>query len=131
MRKSHVAAVAAVILAALVAAAPRAAENNRALRVAFNTAESGFDPQAVNDNYSYMVCDAIFDALYTYDYFARPPRLIPNTAAALPEVTDGGRTFTIKVQPGIFFADDPAFRARRRELTAQDYVYSFKRIFDP
>ena len=95
MRKSHVAAVAAAILAALVAAAPRAAENNRTLRVAFNTAESGFDPQAVNDNYSYMVCDAIFDALYTYDYFARPPRLIPNTAAALPEITDGGRTFTI------------------------------------
>ena len=78
-----------------------------------------------------MVCDSIFDALYTYDYFARPPRLIPNTAAGLPEITDGGRTFTIKVRPGIFFADDPAFKGKRRELVAEDYVYSIKRIFDP
>ena len=101
------------------------------IRVAFDTAETGFDPQALNDNYSYMVCDAIFDALYTYDYFARPPRLIPNTAASLPEITDGGRTFTVKVTPGIYFADDPAFKGKRRELTADDYVYSFKRIFDP
>jgi ABC-type transport system substrate-binding protein len=133
MRKTAVAAFAATLLAALSAAAPctAAPAQDRTLRVAFNTAESGFDPQAVNDNYSYMLCDAIFDALYTYDYFARPPRLVPNTAAALPEITDGGRTFTIKVKPGIFFADDPAFNGKPRELTAQDYVYSIKRIFDP
>src|SRR5690349_13189165 len=80
----------------------------KTLHVAFNAAETGFDPQAINDNYSYMVCDAIFDSLYTYDYFARPPRIVPNTAAALPEITDGGRTFTIRVKPGIYFADDPA-----------------------
>ena len=57
--------------------------------------------------------------------------MVPNTAAALPEVTDGGRTYTIRVKPGIVFADDPAFGGKRRELTADDYVYSFKRIFDP
>ena len=131
MRKIPVAALAVALLAGFLAAAPCAAESDRVLRVAFNTAESGFDPQAVSDNYSYMVCDAIFDALYTYDYFARPPRLVPNTAAGMPEVTDGGRTFTIRVQPGIYFADDPAFKGKRRELTAQDYVYSIKRNFDP
>ncbi len=108
-----------------------AADRSKTLHVAFEVAETGFDPQAINDNYSFMVCDSIFDALYTYDYFARPPRLIPNTAAELPEITDGGRTFTIKVRPGIFFADDPAFRGKRRELVAEDYVYSIKRIFDP
>jgi len=81
MRNSSVIALAAALLttAMPLAAAP---PPDRVLRVAFNTSESGFDPQAVNDNYSYMVCDAIFDSLYTYDYFARPPRLIPNTAAA-------------------------------------------------
>jgi len=118
-------------LAFVSASASPAAQTNRTLRVAFETAETGFDPQAVNDNYSFMVCDSIFDALYTYDYFARPPRLVPNTAAAMPEITDGGRTFTIKVRPGIFFADDPAFKGKSRELTADDYVYSIKRIFDP
>jgi oligopeptide transport system substrate-binding protein len=108
-----------------------AADPGKTLHVAFEAAETGFDPQAANDNYSFMVCDAIFDSLYTYDYFVRPPRLVPNTAAAMPEITDGGRTFTIKVRPGIFFADDPAFNGKPRELTAEDYVYSIKRIFDP
>jgi peptide/nickel transport system substrate-binding protein len=108
-----------------------AADAAKTLHVAFNAAETGFDPQAINDNYSYMVCDAIFDSLYTYDYFARPPRIVPNTAAALPEITDDGRTFTIRVKPGIYFADDPAFKGKPRELTADDYAYSFKRVFDP
>jgi len=132
MRNKTLNAVAFVAALAFVPAIPSlAAEPAKTLRVAFNAAETGFDPQTVNDNYSFMVCDSIFDALYTYDYFARPPRLVPNTAAALPEITDDGRTFTIKVAPGIFFADDPAFNGKRRELTAADYVYSIKRIFDP
>jgi ABC-type transport system substrate-binding protein len=49
----------------------------------------------------------------------------------MPHITDGGRTFTVKVRPGIYFADDPAFKGKRRELVAEDYVYSIKRIFDP
>ena len=131
MSSSSAAAVALVALLPIAPLPAAAAATDRVLHVAFETAETGFDPQALNDNYSYMVCDAIFDALYTYDYFARPPRLIPNTAAGMPQITDGGRTFTIKVTPGIYFADDPAFKGKRRELTADDYVYSFKRIFDP
>lgn len=35
------------------------------------------------------------------------------------------------MRPGIYFASDPAFRGKKRELTAHDYVYSLKRIFDP
>ena len=35
------------------------------------------------------------------------------------------------MKPGIYFADDPAFKGKPRELTADDYVYSIKRIFDP
>ncbi len=121
----------AVALAATVVPAARAADMTKTIHVAFGAAENGFDPQAVYDAYSVYVCHAIFDPLYSYDYFARPVRLVPNTAGALPEITDGGRTFTVKVRPGIYFADDPAFRGRKRELTAEDYVYTIKRIFDP
>src|SRR5205823_6321317 len=109
----------------------RAADMSKTLRVAIPVAENGFDPQAVYDSYSFEICHAIFDPLYTYDYFARPVRLVPNTANGMPQITDGGRTFTVKVRPGIYFADDPAFKGRKRELTAEDYVYSIKRIFDP
>jgi ABC-type transport system substrate-binding protein len=122
----------ALALATAVATTPiRAADMSKTIHVAFNSAENGLDPQAVYDSYSFYVCHAIFDPLYTYDYFARPVRLVPNTAAGLPQITDGGRTFTVKVRPGIYFADDPAFKGKKRELTAEDYVFTIKRIFDP
>lgn len=125
--------VAAFALACFVCCASPAqsADMSKTLRVAFQVAETGFDPQAAYDTYSFAVIGAIFDPLYVYDYFARPVRMVPNTAAALPEVTDEGRTYTIRIKPGIYFATDPAFKGKRRELTAEDYVYSIKRIFDP
>jgi len=115
----------------VVAGWATATDRTATLHVAFEAAETGFDPQAIDDNYSFMVCDALFDALYTYDYLARPPRLVPNTADGMPVVTDDGRTFTVKVKPGIFFADDPAFGGKPRELVAADYAYAIRRIFDP
>ena len=121
-----------LVFGALTCGLPaHAADMAKTLRVAFAAAENGFDPQAIYDTYSDAVCSAIFDPLYTHDYFARPVQMVPNTAESLPQITDGGRTYTIKVKRGIYFTTDPAFKGKRRELTAEDYVYSIKRIFDP
>jgi peptide/nickel transport system substrate-binding protein len=120
---------AAIVASRAVPAA--AADMSKTLHVAFPIGENGFDPQVVYDTYSFDVCRAIFEPLYTYDYFARPVRLVPNTADGLPVVTDEGRTYTIKVKRGIYFAADPAFKGKLRELTADDYVYTIKRILDP
>src|SRR5712692_5608177 len=112
----------AAILACALIAPPAAAE--KVLRYAFLVAETGFDPGQINDLYSSIILSHIFDAPLTYDYLARPAKLKPNTAAALPEVSADGRVWTLRVRPGIYFADDPAFRGMKRELTAHDYVYS-------
>ena len=74
---------------------------NSTLHIVFPSAETGFDPQALGDTYSYAIAKALFDAPYKYDYFARPVRVVPNTAAAMPEITDDGRTYTIVIRPGI------------------------------
>ena len=111
------------------AAAPAAQE--KVLRYAFLVAETGFDPAQVSDLYSRIVTAHIFESLYNYDYLARPFKLKPNTAAAMPEPSDDFRTWTIRLRPGIHFADDPVFKGRKRELTAEDYVYSLKRFYDP
>ncbi len=103
----------------------------KTLRHAFLIAETAFDPHAVSDLYSNAINDAIFDPLLVYDYLARPAKLKPNTAAALPEITEAGKTYTFRIRPGIFFADDEAFGGKKRELTAQDYAYSLKRLYDP
>ena len=34
-------------------------------------------------------------------------------------------------RPGIYFADNPAFADKNRELTAAHFVYAWKRIVDP
>ena len=89
------------------------------------------DPQGYADDPSFQVLMAIFEPLYEWDYLASPPKLAPLTAASLPEITDGGKTWTIRMKKGIYFTDDPAFGGKRRELTADDYVYSYKRWMDP
>jgi len=126
-----VAAVAALGCAFLVAPAFAQADPNKVLRAVFPAAETGFDPQAAGDEYSNSVNRVIFDPPYRYDHLARPYKLVPNTAAALPEVSPDGKTWTIRIRPGIYFADDPAFKGKRRELTAADYVYAWKRVLDP
>ena len=108
-----------------------AADMNKTLHVAFPVDVTGFDPQVTQDLYSAHVERAVFDTLLTYDHLVRPYQLVPNTAAALPEVTDGGRTITVRIKPGIYFAPDPVFKGARRELTAEDYVFSWKRLLDP
>jgi ABC-type transport system substrate-binding protein len=112
-------------------AAPALAQPQKVLRYAFEIAETSFDPQRVSDLYSDIVNSGMFEPPLTYDYLARPLKLKPETAASLPEVTDGGRTYTVHIKPGIYFTDDPAFEGKKRELVAADYIYALKRILDP
>src|SRR5690348_7058116 len=122
----------AAMLAPLGAAlGARAADATKTIRTAFIVAETGFDPQATSDLYSDSIQRAIFETLFGFDYLARPYKRVPRTAVAMPEITGGGKLWTIKIKPGIHFADDPAFKGRKRELTANDYVYAWKRLLDP
>ena len=105
---------------------------SKTLRLALIAPETTLDPTQTNsDNNTNIVLSHIFEAPLTYDYLARPAQLLPNTAAALPEVSADGRVFTVRLKPGIFFADDPAFGGKPRELVAQDHVYAIKRFYDP
>ncbi|MDE2369647.1 MAG: bicyclomycin resistance protein [Burkholderiales bacterium] len=134
MRRRQALALAGALAAGpAAAAAPSAspAAAPKVLRYAFPVAETGFDPAQVTDTYSATVNAHIFEALYTYDYLAQPARIVPLTAAALPEVSADWRTWTVRLRPGIHFADDPAFGGRPRELVAADYRYAILRYADP
>jgi ABC-type transport system substrate-binding protein len=125
-------------LFAVTAAQPAdgGASARKTLSYAFRAAETGFDPAQISDIYSRIVTSHIFESPLTYDHLARPYKIKPSTAREMPEVSSDFRTFTFRLKPGIYFADDPAFkgpdgRPVRRELVAQDYVYSLKRFYDP
>ena len=130
-RFAQCAAFALALLAAAMSPAWADTAPGKTLRVSFPIAETGFDPQAAGDAYSNYVNRAIFDPLYRYDYLARPYKLVPNTATGMPEISADGRTWTIHVRKGVYFADDPVFKGQRRELTAADYAFAIKRILDP
>ena len=117
--------------AATTGTSPSVGQPLKVLRYAFPVAETGFDPAAISDAYSRTVTAGIFEALLAFDYLDRPFRMKPLTAAALPEIADNFTSFTFRIRPGIYFADDPAFKGVRRELVAQDYVYALKRHYDP
>jgi ABC-type transport system substrate-binding protein len=118
-------------LALIASGTTMAADPDKVIRTAIQSAESGFDCQAESDEASTMLCDNLFDSLLQYDHLARPIRLQGRSAVAPPEISADGKSYTLKIRPGIFFTDHPAFKGQRRELVAADYVYSLKRLLDP
>jgi len=107
-----------------------ATEATKILRVASPDIDT-LDPQQFSDDPSFQVLMAIYEPLYEWDYLASPPKLSPLTAGSPLAISDDGRTWTAHLKTGIFFTDDPAFKGKRRELVADDYVYSYKRWLDP
>ena len=121
----------ALAVAPAAAQTPEAMAGQKVLRYSFRIAETGFDPAQISDLYSRTITAHIFDAPLQYEFLARPYRYRANTLVDLPEVSPDFKSFTFRVKPGILFNDDPAFEGKKRELVAADYVYSWKRHYDP
>ena len=77
-----------------------------------------FDPHVAYDQLSYMGIRLLFDGLLDYD---RDSHLVPSLAVALPEVSNGGRTFRFELRRGVRFHNG-------RELTADDVVWSMRAL---
>ncbi len=135
MRRRPLIAAGPVVIAGLAGSGVpnlSSAADHRTLRVAFRSPETTFDPpQTQTDHNTVTLLAQILEAPLCYDYLARPVRLLPCTAQALPTISPDGHVFTLRIQPGIFFSDHPAFQGRPRELVAADYVYALKRFYDP
>jgi ABC-type transport system substrate-binding protein len=128
-------ATAALLFASLLAPAagadPQTGTSPKVLHMFLSTSETGLDPAVASNIETLALLENLFDPLLRYDYLARPVKLQGNTASAMPVAEDGGRSYTFHIRPGIFFTPDPAFKGQKREVTAQDYVYSIKRLYDP
>ena len=119
MRRASCNAGRVTLALVLACACAQAADPDKVLRVEFYVAETGFDPVKVQDYYSHTVNEAIFDSLMTYDYLARPAKLVPRAAESMPVISDQARTYVFKIRKGIYFAADAAFKGKKRELTAE------------
>jgi len=112
----------------------KSVEDQTALQLVTTSKIKGLDPVMAGDLYSGRQVANAYEALYQYHYLKRPYTLDPLLAEELPTISPNGKTYTIKIKKGVLFQDDPSFEknnGKGRELTAQDFVYSFMRLADP
>lgn len=89
------------------------------------------DSGDIGDESSGIVGGQIFECLYQYHFLKRPYELIPQIAADMPQVSEDGLTYTIKIRKDVRFSDDACFKdGKGRLLIAGDIVYAWKRIAD-
>ncbi|MFL5814679.1 MAG: ABC transporter substrate-binding protein [Bdellovibrionia bacterium] len=94
----------------------------------------GLDPIQGDDLYSATEASRAYETLLDYHYLKRPYVLIPLLAESMPEVSKDGKTYTFKLKKGVLFHDDVSFKetqGKGREMTADDVIYSWKRLADP
>lgn len=107
-------------------------EKDVSLNIAIPANVKGLDPINANDLYSGMIIAQINEGLLQYNYLKRPLVLEPKLAEAMPVISKDGLTYTFKIKKGVKFQDNAAFKdGKGREVTAQDFIYSFKRLADP
>ena len=112
--------------------ADRESAGGKVFRYSLDSAPTSLDPVRASTLYANQIVVNLYDTLYVYKYLQRPYELRPSLAAGMPDISPDGLTYTIRLRPGVRFADDPAFPdGRGREVTAADFVYSLLRHFDP
>jgi len=125
-----------VVIAALVVfiagcdnSRPTSDSNEVVTYSAYAAKVRGLDPGDIGDTTSSAVASQIFECLYQYHYLKRPYELIPQLAEDMPQVSEDGLRYTIKIKKGVYFADDRCFEGGKgRELKAGDFVFAWKRI---
>ncbi|MBU6468776.1 MAG: heme-binding protein [Betaproteobacteria bacterium] len=120
-----------VLFAVLVTVYPAHSAPLKVLHLSLSAAETGFDPVMTSDLNTAAIEEQLFEPLLTYDYLARPVKLIPRLAAQMPVISDQGKTWLFTLKKGVYFSPDPVFKGKLREVTAQDVVYTIMRFMDP
>jgi peptide/nickel transport system substrate-binding protein len=82
------------------------------------------DPQAAWSNYSLNVIYDTYIPLLTYRHAggAAGSEIIPGLARSLPRITDGGRTYTLRLRRGLRYSDG-------RLVRATDFRFAVERMF--
>lgn len=107
-------------------------ENFEVFRFSGAGSPATMDPASASSSYDNLMVTSIYDQFYEYKYLARPFELKPKLATGMPEVSEDGLVYTIRIKEGIRYADDPCFPdGKGRGVVVQDFIYSLKRIFDP
>ncbi|NJL24081.1 MAG: hypothetical protein HC902_02125 [Calothrix sp. SM1_5_4] len=121
-----------IISFGLFACTQRASESDNTIQMGLRVNLSALDPIQASNEATGEVVPNIFEGLLQYHYLKRPLTVIPRLAESLPEVSKDGLTHKFKIRSGITFHDSEAFPGGKgRAVTANDFIYSWKRLADP
>jgi len=104
-------------------AAPSAADlaTDQILKIDLGTEPATLDPNKAQSSDAIAVLSALQRGLV---YFDKDLKVVPDLAAALPEISADAKTLTFTLKDGIKYSNgDP--------IVAGDFVYSMKRLIDP
>src|ERR1043166_6595594 len=91
----------------------------------------GFDPVQSSDVYAVAAINKVYEGLYEFESLVWRYRVRPLLAKSIPEISAERLTYTIRIRKDVRFSDDPCFPGGKgRELVAEDFVYSWKRLAD-
>ena len=108
-----------------VAQARTHAADNSTIIVDFTDDMSHLDTGKCYDTGCYPFMHAMYDQLVTYDTKkGNGDSLVPDAAAAMPAISNGGKTYTFKLRNDVHFWNG-------RLATSADWKYSFERIINP
>jgi peptide/nickel transport system substrate-binding protein len=96
----------------------------------FNQTEelTSMDPAFANKQANIWIVSQVFNGLFEFTEDLHEHKVLAETW----EVSDNGLVYTFELRKDVYFHDDPVFpNGKGRLVTAEDFVYSFKRILDP
>lgn len=132
MKHSIFLGIAFALLTTGPACSRRSMHDQKAVHLSLPARIKALDPIQQNDVYTGLQIALAFEPLLEYHYLKRPYQLVPKLAESMPEVAKDKITYTIRLKKGVRFQDDPSFpQGRGREVTARDFVYSWKRLANP
>lgn len=98
------------------------------IRLSLDNEVESLDPAKSYSDDSLVVSAQVLEPLYQYHYLKRPYEVQPLLAETLPRLEEKGTVLIIPIKKGIFYHDHPAFKGKRREVTAHDFVLQFRRL---
>ena len=96
----------------------------------YNQAEglSSLDPAFARNQANVWAANQLYNGLFELDAHLK----VSPALAESWQISPDGRTYTIQLKKGVRFHDSKVFPSGKgREVTAQDFVYTFKRLIDP
>ena len=97
------------------------------LRLSVDNSIKTFDPAVVFNDDGLTVLSQSLETLSQYHYLKRPYEVIPSLAESMPEITDEGRRYLIKIKRGVLYHPHK-FLKDTREVIADDFIWAIKRL---